>query len=114
MVVVNARSMRRLATFGRGWIPWGPAVGDVASGIAAMRSAVSELGRDPAGLAVVGTLPMVRTAEGVDLDATMAGVPALVDAGVTDFRAYLPVPSGLEHATDYLSGVVERFDAAAN
>lgn len=108
---VNPRSMRRLATFGSGWIPWGDAVKDVASGIAAMRDAVQAHGRDPSGLAVVGTLPVVRTGDGVDLDATMAAVPALVEAGVTDFRAYLPIPATLDGATEYLSDVVGRFSA---
>lgn len=109
---VNPRSMRRLATFGSGWIPWGPAIVDIESAIPAMRAAVSEHGVDPSELGVVGTLPVVRTDDGVDLDATMAGVAPLVAAGVTDFRAYLPIPVGLDAATDYLGDVVARFDAA--
>ena len=110
---VNVRSMRRLAMYGSGWIPWGPAVGDIVTGIADMRQQVVAYDRDPDEIQVVGTLPVARTDDGVDLDATMAAVPALVEAGVTDFRTYLPVPDGLEPATDYLSDVVARFNAAS-
>lgn len=106
---VNHRSMRRLATFGSGWIPWGDDAADVAQAIGSMRQAVRAHGRDPSSIAVVGTLPVVRTDSGIDLDATMAAVAPLVDAGVTDFRTYLPVPTDLDEATTYLSDVVHRF-----
>ena len=109
---VQPRSMARLARFGSGWIPWGDAVADVVDGIASMRAAVEELGRDPSSLAVVGTLPVVRAGDGVDLDATIAGATALVAAGVTDVRAPLPVPAGLDRASEYLSDVVGRFEQA--
>lgn len=89
---VNPRSMKRLATFGRGWIPWGPDAADITGGIARMRAAVADLGRDPSDIGIVGILPVVRTDSGVDLAATMDGVPELAAAGVTDFRAYLPIP----------------------
>ena len=114
---VNPRAMRRLADFGSGWIPWGPDAADLTVGIPKMRDAVAGFDRDPAGIGVVGTLPIVRTDTDpsgnavIDLDATMAGVPALADAGVTDFRAHLPIPSGLDAATEYLSDVVARFEA---
>lgn len=109
---VNPRAMQRLATFGQGWIPWGPAVGDVVSGIADMRKAVEDLGRDPRDIAVTGTLPVVRTDDGVDLATTMRAAPALIEAGVTDLRIYLGIPAGVDAATEYLSGVVEHFAAA--
>lgn len=107
---VNPRAMRRLARFGSGWIPWGPAVTDVATGIAEMREAVEALGRDPSDIAVVGTLPIRRTDGAVDLDATMAAVVPLVAAGVTDFRAGVPVLDSLDANTDMLAELVERFD----
>ena len=40
----------------------------------------------------------------------MSNVPGLIKAGVTDFRAYLPVPDGLDPATNYLTDVVKRFN----
>ena len=52
----------------------------------------------------------MRNDDGIDLDATMSNVPELVTAGVTDFRAYLPVPDGLDPATEYLTDVVKRFN----
>lgn len=109
---VNPRSMQRLATFGSGWIPWGVDATEITTGIGKMRSMVEQRGRDPLTIQVVGTLPVVRSSDGIDLDATMASVPGLVDAGVTDFRAYLPIPTPLDAATDYLTEIVSRFDAA--
>jgi len=108
---VNPAAMRRLARFGSGWIPWGPAVGSV-SAIADMRSAVAAQGRDPDEIAVQGVLPLKRTDDGVDLDASMAGLDPLLEAGVVDFRAYLPVPTDPGEAADYLADAVERFNAA--
>ena len=111
---VNPRAMRRLARFGSGWIPWGDAMaGDMAAHIGQMREAVADYDRDPSGLGVVGTLPIVRTDDGVDLAATMDSVPAMVEAGVTDFRAHLPIPSDASEAHDYLAEVVAAFRPAA-
>jgi alkanesulfonate monooxygenase SsuD/methylene tetrahydromethanopterin reductase-like flavin-dependent oxidoreductase (luciferase family) len=112
---VNARSMERLARFGSGWIPWGDDADDIATGIAKMRAAVSELGRDPSELGVVGNLPMVRNADGdADVDATMAAAPALVEAGVTDIRLFPNAPRERGPATAYLTEMVSRFRAATS
>ena len=112
---VNPRAMQRLARFGTGWIPWGDDAADVAGGIARMRAAVAGLGRDPAGVQVVGALPLVRDGrEAPDLDVTMEAVPALLAAGVTDVRVALPVPADRAAATEYLAGVATRFRAAAS
>jgi probable F420-dependent oxidoreductase len=107
---VNKLSMKRLATFGSGWIPWGPDANDIKAGIQKMREAVSNHGRDPDGIKVIGTLPTIRNEHGIDLEMTMRNVPELVAAGITDFRAYLPVPDGLEAATEYLSKAVQIFN----
>ena len=107
---VNNRSMQRLATFGAGWIPWGPDANDIKTGIRSMREKVSEFGRDPKSIQVMSVMPIIRDENGIDLNATMAAIPDLVESGVTDFRAYLPIPDGMEEATDYLSNVVERFN----
>ena len=110
---VNPRAMQRLARFGTGWIPWGDDAEHVDDGIAKMRAAVSELGRDPSDLGVVGNLPMVRNADGEpDVDATMAAAPALVEAGVTDIRLFPNAPRERAAATEYLADVVSRFRAA--
>ena len=107
----NPRVARRLARFGSGWIPWGPLQADLAVGIPKMWSLVEAEGRDPSDLEVVGYLPMVRNDGVLDLDATLAGVPELVTAGVTDFRASLVLPDDLDDATEELAGVVSAFRA---
>lgn len=102
---VNKAVARRIARFGVGWIPWGPALADLAGSIPAMKDAVRAAGGDPSALKVQGTTRMVKSASGFDVPATVAPMPALVAAGVTDFRMALP-PS-VE-----LSGFVEAFRAA--
>jgi alkanesulfonate monooxygenase SsuD/methylene tetrahydromethanopterin reductase-like flavin-dependent oxidoreductase (luciferase family) len=112
---VNKRSMQRLARFGSGWIPWGDDAEDIGTGIEKMRAAVSELGRDPSDLGVVGNLMFVRNADGeVDVDATMAKAPAMAAAGVTDFRLYPMPPRERAGATAYLTDLVSRFRAATH
>ncbi len=110
---LNPRAMRRVARFGAGWIPWGDAMGgDFAANIDRMREMVAGFDRDPSGIGVVGTLPVVRTDDGVDLAATMDRVPPLAAAGVTDFRANLPIPDDPSAAHHYLAEVVEAFRPA--
>ena len=107
---------RRLARFGAGWIPWGDDASDVVGSIARMRAAVAAaadaagLDCDAQQLGVAGQLPEVRDeAGGLDVAATMAGVPALVAAGVTDFRASLRIPSDPAEAEDHLRRVMRAF-----
>jgi len=111
---VNPRSMRRLARFGSGWIPWGSDAADLAGAIGRMRAAVASEGRDPADLSVAGNLAPVRAAGGgLDLGATLAQVPALRDAGVTDLTVPLSVPADPGAAGEHLRGVVAAFREAA-
>jgi probable F420-dependent oxidoreductase len=107
---VNPPVLSRLARFGTGWIPWGPYINDPAPGIAQIREALSEAGRDPAELRTLGVIPVERDANGTaDLARTMAAVPGLHDGGITDFRVALPIPKGLDAATEYLSLAVAAF-----
>ncbi len=111
---INARVVRRLATFGSGWIPWGDAAADPVAGIAAMKERLAEAGRDPADLQVTGTLPQVKADDGsLDLDRTMEQVPAFADAGLTDLRLHRKLPADRAAALDELSGIVAAFRAAA-
>ncbi|MCX4091519.1 TIGR03619 family F420-dependent LLM class oxidoreductase [Nocardia sp. alder85J] len=110
---VNPGAMRRLARFGAGWIPWGKA-SDVAAElldtIPRMRDAVAEFGRDPGELGIAGKLPNVPGPDGnPDRAATLAGLPALLAAGVTDVRLQLPVPGAAAAAEDYLTPWVHGF-----
>jgi hypothetical protein len=106
--------VRRLATFGSGWIPWGAAAADPVTGIAEMRERLAEAGRDPEGLQVTGTLPLVKADDGsYDLDRTMEAVPKLADAGLTDVRIQFRLLDGSSAALDDLSEIVRAFRAAA-
>jgi probable F420-dependent oxidoreductase len=115
---VNQGAMRRLARFGSGWIPWGKAsdfASDLIETIPLMRDAVAELGRDPAELGVAGKLANVPGPDGTpEIGATIAGLPALIDAGVTDVRLQLPVPEETNAAEDYLTPWVRAFDEVAS
>jgi probable F420-dependent oxidoreductase len=107
---VNRRVVERLARFGSGWVPWGPSAADLPSGIAQMRNALSAAGRDPANLQIVGALPSDKGADGkADLGRIMDQVPALVEAGVTDFRIGLRIPDDHQAATDSLSELATAF-----
>jgi hypothetical protein len=112
---INDRVAARLARFGRGWIPWGEDARDLTESIPRMRDALARAGREPAGLQVAGTLPLARREDKVmDLGATMGRLPLLVEAGVTDFRAYLPIPDSYDGAAEYLREVVVAFREATD
>jgi len=107
---LNERVAHRLARFGSGWIPWGEDAADLAASIPRMREAVAAAEGDAGVIQVAGTLPTVRREDrSVDLDATMERTIPLVEAGVTDFRAYLPLPSEYDAAVDYLRRLAETF-----
>ncbi len=107
---VNPMVARRLARFGSGWIPWGPAAADVAASIPRMAELVEAAGGSFEGTQVVGAIPSVRDqAGGVDHRATMAAVPALVDAGVTDIRIQMRIPRDPSAAFDIYAAAVAAF-----
>ena len=101
---------RRIARFGTGWIPWGPAASDLVTGIRQMREELAAIGHDATGLQVVGFVKTVRDDRGaVDVGRTMDAVPAMVDAGVTDVRTTVPLPDDAAAAADFLAGLVQAF-----
>lgn len=107
---VNRAVARRIARFGTGWIPWGPAIVDLPGSIAAMREAIRDAGGDPTDLQVQGTVRIVKGDDGAsDYEASMAVVPDLVAAGVTDFRIAAPLPKvGVDES---LTRLVDAFRA---
>lgn len=92
----NRRVLERIARFGSGWIPWGDDAKDPAPGIARIRAAMEAAGRGDDPLQVTAALPK-----------DLREVPAMVEAGVTDFRAHGP---GAGHAT--FEDLVGAFRAA--
>ncbi len=107
---INDRAMARLARFGQGWIPWGPDADDLVESIPRMRAAVAAAGADPDPIQVTGALPVVKGTDGEDdLDATMAVVPALRAAGVTDFRLGLRIRPDAADAEERLAALVHAF-----
>lgn len=111
---VNKMVARRLAQFGSGWIPWGDAAGDIATGISQMSELVDAAGGSLAGMQIVGNLLPVRDANrNVDLAATMDKVPGLAEAGVTDFRMPISVTNDASEAFDTYAEIVAAFRSAA-
>ena len=112
---VNERVARRLARFGSGWIPWGEDAADPAASIPRMRDAVASAGGNADALQVAGNLPAVRRDDrSIDPEPTMANVPQLVAAGVTDFRVFVMVPETFDEALASLSPIVEAFQASVH
>jgi len=110
---VNERVARRLARFASGWIPWGEDAADLPTSIPRMREAVAAADGDADAIQVAGTMPTERREDrSIDVDATMERMRPLVEAGVTDFRAYVSVPSVYDAAVDYLRGIADGFHSA--
>jgi probable F420-dependent oxidoreductase len=111
---LNERMLRRVVELGDGWIPiMGSTVDDIAGGATRLRKAFADAGRDPAGVSVQGAMPVVR-AEGrrVDLAASVAGAPVLVEAGATDVIVHLgAVCPDAADAGPVLRTLAERFAA---
>ena len=110
---INPRTLRRVARFGSGWIPWGDDIANPAPGLARIAEVMAEAGRPMDGFRTQGTL-MIRADDAgrLQLEQALEPVPAQVAAGITDFAVTLPLPKGVEAATEVLAGVVSAFRAA--
>lgn len=109
---LNDNVLRRIGRFGAGWIPWGDDAKDPAAGLGRIAEALDAAGRSVDGFQVTATMAIVREGEAVHLDATVEQAAAQVDAGITDLRVYLPVPTDAAQAVEDLGPLVERFRAA--
>jgi hypothetical protein len=109
----NARVARRLAQFGAGWIPWGDDAADPVASIPRMRAEVERAGGDATGLSVLAPLALRRRSDrSIDLAASMAGLPSLVDAGVTDLLVHLAMPDSAAGAEEAFTALVTAFREA--
>jgi probable F420-dependent oxidoreductase len=110
---VNKRVLERIVRFGSGWIPWGPAEAEPATWIPRVHEALAAAGRDVAGFQIAGRLPVVTNDDkDIDVERTMERVAPLVEAGVTDFRTIIRLPSDRAAATERLAGIVSAFKEA--
>jgi probable F420-dependent oxidoreductase len=82
---LHRRNVERITRWGTGWIPiMGESPAGVAAGVARLRAALAEAGRDAAELRVQASPPVVRDGAGrPDLARTLATAPELVAAGGT-------------------------------
>jgi probable F420-dependent oxidoreductase len=111
---LNENVLRRIVRFGSGWIPWGSDAMNPAAGLGRIREQLEAAGRSPKDFQVTSYLPIVQREGGaIDLDATMAAVPGMVEAGITDLRATLDLPQEFQAVMDFLSPIVEAFRKAA-
>ena len=106
--------VERLRRFGLRWIPWGDDAAELERSIATLRERIAAAGTPPDGLEVVANLRVRKTdAGGIDLDATLAPVPALVAAGATDLRVRFPAGDPNAETETRLREFVDAFRAAA-
>ena len=83
-VAANERNAARIAEFGAGWLPMETEPAAIARGVAMLRRAFEAAGRDPDTLGVRANAPVASDGAGrPDLDATLAALPRLRDAGVS-------------------------------
>ncbi|HEX4655466.1 MAG TPA: TIGR03619 family F420-dependent LLM class oxidoreductase [Mycobacteriales bacterium] len=103
----TARTRRRVLELGDGWIPiMGATLDDIRAGADDLRGATDRR------LSVQAPVPPVRGEGGLDLAATMEGVPDLIAAGVTNVylnaMSVAPAPAAV---ADRLPGLVDAFRA---
>ena len=83
-VALGPANLRRIAELGAGWMPMDSRPAALRAGIARIREAFGTAGRPYPGFGVRAHAPYVRRPDKtIDLDATLAGIPALAEAGAT-------------------------------
>jgi probable F420-dependent oxidoreductase len=83
------RNVARVAEYADGWIPLLETPAQVRAGIAALHDAFRAYGRDPNELRVRAVPQFQFRADGkADLEATLAQIPSLIEAGATAVELY--------------------------
>jgi len=86
----SERNVERIGRLGNAWCPVPVAPDVLAAGVKAIKESMRRHGRDPATLQVRGCIIPVKRSDGsVDLDASLAQIPALEKAGATIVHLYL-------------------------
>ncbi len=85
------RNVDRIVRLGDGWIPiMGESADGIRDGVRMLRSALQDAGRDPDALIVRAPAPMQKDDDGApSLGATLDGLDALAELGVTDINLNL-------------------------
>jgi alkanesulfonate monooxygenase SsuD/methylene tetrahydromethanopterin reductase-like flavin-dependent oxidoreductase (luciferase family) len=113
-VAPNDRNIERIAELGDGWLPMERDPAKLKPVIAKLQAAFKKRGRDPKTLTVrTGLRPVFRADRTVDVDATLAQMPAVVDAGVNiiDFNvsAFCKQMSDLEPFFERIVGLKNKY-----
>jgi probable F420-dependent oxidoreductase len=83
-------NLERMAQTADGWAPLGIPLDVVAQGMRSIKSRLKQLGRDPSTFRLrLNPAPVIRDGK-LDVDATLAGIPALAEIGCTDVDLYIP------------------------
>jgi len=83
-VALGLKNLTRIAQLGAGWMPMDSRPEALRDGIAKLREAFRAVGRPFDGFGVRAHVAYVRRADkSLDLDATLASIPALLEAGAT-------------------------------
>jgi probable F420-dependent oxidoreductase len=89
-VALGPKNLARIAELGSGWMPMDSRPEVLREGVAKLHEALRAAGRSFEGFGVRAHLPVVRRADrSLDLDATLAGAPALLEAGATSLSLAL-------------------------
>jgi probable F420-dependent oxidoreductase len=89
-VALGPRNLARIAELGAGWMPMDSRPEALRAGIARLREAFRAAGRAFDGFGVRAHVAYVRRADkSLDLDASLASIPALVEAGATSISLAL-------------------------
>ena len=108
-VALGAKNLARIAELGAGWMPMDSRPEALRAGIAQLREAFRAAGRPFDGFGVRAHAGYVRRADkSLDLDATLASIPARVEAGATSISLAL---AQLVRHRDEIPKVFERIGA---
>lgn len=110
-VALGPRNVERVAELAAGWMPMDSSPAAIRDGLARLRPAFERAGRTLAGFGVRAHAPFVRGADKrPDLDAALAALPELADAGTTVASFALALYAG---ARDEVRPFLERLARAA-